>query len=359
MEISALGSFDRHVARCGRIATLAACLAVCQHVASAAAPAAPATSGPATSETVRPPVSATRALPRPGDELWVVSCRGLGCGSPQQAAMRMKYWKYEPRRWAAADRQSFLSAAPERTTSFFVVGNDYSHAETIETGWFAYGRLVRQAPEAAPLRFVIWSWPCDRIRGRRLNDAKVKLWRTPAASFYLAWLADQLPQETPISMSGSSYGARIIMGGLELLGGGDLGRYRLAPRADRRPRHVDAVLMGAALDNDDLLPRQPFGRSMSQINQLLVFTNHRDQALRFYRFLFGRRSRRIAMGVTGPVYRRDLGGERDKIVTREVSNHVGLSHGAKSYFETAATIKLMRPYLLNPPPESAAIEANR
>jgi hypothetical protein len=169
----------------------------------------------------------------------------------------------------------------------------------------------------------------------------------------MAWLADQLPQETPISMSGSSFGARIVMGSLELLAGGRLGGYQLAARNDRRPRHVDAVLMGAAFDNDDLLPGQPFGRALTQVNRLLVFTNQRDIALKVYHYLYGRRSGRIAIGMTGPVATRRLGGQGDKVLTREVSGFVGRNHGPKSYFESPLALKLMQPYLLNPPPESA------
>lgn len=354
VDIQAQGSFKRPVARRGRIATLAACAALCHQLALAAAPASPANP-----KQPHAQVSAVQPLPRPGDEVWVVSCRGLGCDSPGEAALRMKYWKYEPHRWQAADRESFLSGDPQRTTSFFVVGNDYSHAETVETGWFAYCRLIRNSPAAAPLRFVIWSWPCDRIPGRRLHDAKVKLWRTPAASFYLAWLADRLPNETPISMSGTSFGARIVMGSLELLAGGRVGRYQLAPQADRRPRHVDAVLIGAAFDDDDLLPGQPFGRSMTQVNRLLVFTNQLDIALRVYRFLYGRRSGLTAIGVSGPVMAHRLGGHGDKIVTHDASGFIGRSHGAKPFFQSPTAVRLMRPFLLNPPPESAVIEATQ
>ena len=346
VDIQAQGSYKRPVARLRRIAALAACAALCHQLAL-----------PAHAEKAQPAGSAVQALPRPGDEVWVVSSRGLGCDSPAEAALRMKYWKYEPHRWQAADRETFLAGDPERTTSFFVVGNDYSHAETIETGWFAYCRLVRSAAAAPPLRFVIWSWPCDRIPGRRLRDAKIKLWRTPAASFYLAWIADQLPNETPISMSGTSFGARIVMGSLELLAGGRVGGHQLAPRDDRRPRHVDAVLIGAAFDDDDLLPGQPFGHSMTQVNRLLVFTNQSDIALRVYRFLYGRRSGLTAIGISGPVMAHRLGGHGDKIVTRDASGFIGRSHGAKPYFQSPAAVRLMRPFLLNPPPESAVVEA--
>jgi len=334
-----------------RIAILAASLAL-------AGPSALAEEGgasPAECKVALPQI----ALPRPCDELWVVSCRGLGCAPSEEAAQRMQYWRYRPNRWASSDRGAFLASPDELTTSFFVVGNDYTHAETIETGWFAYCRLIRQAPESAPLRFVIWSWPSDRIPGRRLTDAKIKLGRTPAAAFYMAWLADRLPDETPISMSGSSFGARIITGSLELLAGGRLAGYQLAARADRRPRHVNAVLMGAAIDNDDLWPGQPFGRSLSQVNQMLVFVNSSDRALKFYRYLFGRRSGLRAIGTTGAVSTYRLGGEADKIVSREVGAYVGPEHGAKPFFESPAVVRMMQPYLLDPPAESAVIEASR
>ena len=361
VEIPTQGSFIRRVARPERIAILATWAAFCLQVAPApGGPSAMLTSrarriaggapwqAAAEIQTAAPPANCP--LPRPGDEVWVVSCRALGCDSPDEAAERMKYWRHDAGRWTPSDRETFLAGDPQRTTSFFVVGNDYSHAEILETGWFAYRRLIRCAPEAAPLRFVIWSWPADQIPGRRLKDAKIKLGRTPAAAFYLAWLADQLPQETPISMSGSSFGARIVMGSLEILAGGRLNGYRIPDRSDRRPRHVNAVLIGAAFDNDDLLPGQPFGHSMSQVNRLLVFTNQSDEALHFYRYLFGRRSGLVAVGITGPVWRGRLGGHGDKIAIREVSQYVGRKHGAVPYFESAGTLRLMRPYLLNPPP---------
>ena len=367
VEILAQSVFKGGVARPGRIAILAAWAALCL-------PIAPAAGGPSAALTSRArriaagaprqaafhaqptTVAANCPLPRPGDEVWVVSCRGLGCDSPDEAAERMKYWRYDSRRWTPSDRETFLAGDPQRTTSFFVVGNDYSHAETVETGWFAYRSLIRKAPEGAPLRFVIWSWPADQIPGWRLRDARIKLWRTPAAAFYLAWLADRLPQETPISMSGSSFGARIVMGSLELLAGGRVGGYQLVARADRKPRAVNAVLLGAALDNDDLLPGQPFGHSLTQVNRLLVFTNQLDHALRFYRYLFGRRSRLTAIGIGGPIFARGPGGRGDKIVTREVSNYVGRKHGPKPFFESPTVRRLMQAMLFNPPSGSAAHE---
>ena len=243
-------------------------------------------------------VACSVTLPRDCDEIWVVSSRGLGCPS-EGAALRMKYWQRQTGHWTPSSRDAFLARPADMTTSFFMVGNAYTHAETIETGWYAYCRLIRQAPESPPLRWVIWSSPSDHLHMRHLPDSKIKLARCPAVSYYMAWLVNQLPSETPLSMSGSSFGARIVMGSLELLAGGRSGGYSLAAREERSPRHVNVVLMGAAFDNDDLLPGQPFGRSLSEVNRLLLFVNSSDRALKFYRYLYGRRSGLQAIGRRG------------------------------------------------------------
>lgn len=345
MAIVPRGSLLKSARRLARLSA-AAVLLLCHSWLAAAQPA------------VGPQACPCRlTLPRPGDELWVVSSRGLGCGPPEEAAARMKYWRLQSGRWEVSRQDEFLMQPADMTTSFFIVGNDYSHAQTLEIGWFAYSRLVRQAPDGPPLRFVIWSWPSDRLPGRRLKDAKVKLARIPAASFYLAWLVDRMADETPISMSGSSFGARIIVSSLELLAGGRVCSYRLPDRDARRPRHVNAVLMGAAFDNDDLLPGQRYGRALSQVNRMLLFVNSSDRALKFYRLLFGRRLRLEAVGFTGLVAAHRLGPDRDKIETRDVADELGHEHGAKVFFEHHAIVRLMAPYLIYPPTESQVIEA--
>lgn len=337
--------------RQGRVALLIACVLSW----SGALAAAEGTSGAGGASPASSSPDRCRSLPRPGDELWIVSSRGLGCDAAEEAALRMQYWQYQDGCWTASTRDAFLSRRAELVTSFFVVGNDYSHSETVSAGWTAYRGLSREFPDSPPLRFVIWSWPSDRLPGRRLDDAKVKLARTPAASYYLAWLVDQLPAQTPVSMSGYSFGARIIMGSLELLAGGRLGPYHLAARPTRRSREIDAVLIGAAIDNDDFLPGQRFGRSLSQVHQLLVFINRSDRALRFYRFLYGRHVHIEAAGYTGLVAVNRLDPTREKIVMRDVSDQIGRQHGADLYFQSSSLLRTMHPFLFDP----RSLRANR
>ncbi len=339
MPTNLLGSVLPSIAHHGRAAALIAGVLACHGVLAAAESPKAAAAAPACSTKI----------PRPGDELWIISSRGLGCERAEKAALRMKYWLYQGSRWTMSSRQEFLARPADLITSFFVIGNDYSHAETVSTAWRAYRNLARQFPNSPPLRFVAWSWPSDRLPGRRLNDAKIKLARTPAASYYIAWLVDQLPPDMSISMSGYSFGARIIMGSLELLAGGRVGRYRLASREERRPRKIDAVLIGAAFDNNDLLPGQPFGRSLSQAHQVLLFVNSSDRALRFYHYLYGRHHRHLkAAGLTGIASAHYLGAERHKIVTRDVTSQIGRRHGADLYFQSSSLLRTMHPFLFDP-----------
>jgi hypothetical protein len=343
-----LGTFLERAMHQGRMAALIVCAWFCLGLEAVQVQAATIQTAPVQAAREAAPARCV-SVPRPGDEIWIVSSRGLGCQAPEKAALRMQYWRYEAGRWAVSSRDEFLSGPEDLVTSFFVVGNDFSHSDTVKAGWTAYRGLVREDPDSPHLRFVIWSWPSDRLPGRRLNDAKVKLARTPAASYYMAWLVDQLPDEMPISMSGYSFGARIIMGSLELLAGGRTGCYQLAARQSRQPRRIDAVLIGAAIDNDDFLPGQRFGRSLSQVHQLLVFFNPADRALRFYRFLYGHHVHIEAAGLTGPVGLRRLGAERKKVFAFDVNGDVGRSHGADDYFQSARLLRVMHPFLFDPP----------
>ena len=94
------------------------------------------------------------------------------------------------------------------------------------------------------IRFVIFSWPSSKVSGGLLNDVRVKAARTGPAGCQLAWLIDQMPAETPLSLVGFSFGARIITGGLHVLAGGSLGGSMQSDRAraSRSPadeRHAD------------------------------------------------------------------------------------------------------------------------
>jgi hypothetical protein len=294
---------------------------------------------------------------RPQDEVWAINTRGLCGTSPKEVIDGLPFEQYVPgqgwtRRSFAdfaiqphGDLQTEGATQPKSAvTCFFVVGNDYTHPEILQTGWYAYHQLVACRADDVAVRFVLWSWPSDRVPGRRLNDAQLKFTRIDPSAFRLAVLVDRLDPAIPVTMCGSSFGAGITGGALQLLAGGRLGPYQLA--AARRPaRQIRLVLMGAAIHNDALLPGRKYGMALSQTERTLVFVNPADLALRVYHRLFSRRRVVAALGLTGPAGL-PRSPDRSRVDLVWSNSYVGRKHGMMPYWQSPTLVARMRPYLL-------------
>ncbi len=162
--------------------------------------------------------------------MWLVSSRGLGCDGLAKQVDKLQFWHYDRERsWVKTGLGELLASDdPQVTTVVFLHGNRISHEEAFTKGWNAYRVAVRQASER-PVRFVIWSWPSEAVRGP-VNDARVKAARTNPAGYFLAWLLDQLNPDVPVCLWGHSFGAHVATGALHLLGGGAIGGHKFDER---------------------------------------------------------------------------------------------------------------------------------
>lgn len=283
---------------------------------------------------------------RPQDEVWTINTRGLRATTPDQVIGDLRFERYLPGQgWTRSTFADFVLQPAGMVTSFFVVGNYYTHPEAIQTGWYAYHRLVSQCADGVALRFVIWSWPSDPIPGRRLLDAREKLTRVDPSAFHLAVLVDRLDPATPISMCGSSFGVGISAGAVQLLSGGKLRCYQL-PAIERPPRRIRMVMLGAAINNDALLPGRKYGRVVSYAERTLVFVNPADFALRVYHRLFSRRRTVTALGLSGPVL---SPADRSRVDLVSTTAYMGREHGMMPNWQSPALVAWMRPYLLMQP----------
>jgi hypothetical protein len=305
------------------LATLVLCIGLC------AAPAVALDDAPAKGSTFCNGI-------RLQDEIVVVSTRML-CGSCDPESLRRGVTvenyvvrdEVGHRRWQRSDLESFLSFDSAVPTIFYVHGNQITPGEAKSQGLAVYRRLARYGTGDEPIRFVIYSWPSSRV-GRLLRDVREKAVRTGPAGCQLAWLVDQMPAETHVSMIGFSFGARIVTGSLHVLAGGSLGgRMKLKERAhpDRAP--VDVVLIAAALHAHWLGEGQYHGRAMTQVDQMFLLNNCSDLALRYYRLSTPARDRPQALGLHGPTC---IGSEyASKIHTRDVSRYAGRQHDLFMY----------------------------
>jgi hypothetical protein len=288
--------------------------------------------------------------PREADTVWLVDTRGAGCGNPQSRIGGIQFSVRMPDgTWAASDLASFIASDdPHVPTVVWVHGNRYSPHDAQHEGWQTYKVLGRNAKSTPAMRFVIFSWPSGRLKGGALEDARIKAARTPANSYYLAWLVNQMDPRVPVSYVGFSYGARVITGGLHLLSGGMLNNRVLDSRVQIEHRPQRAVLVAAAIDNHWLMPGHAHGNAVSQLDQLTNIYNSCDKALKRYRWLYCRKSDAQALGYCGIAGVGRLGVESVKICQLDACGYVGKEHTWMNYVHNCSLMARMAKDLLPP-----------
>jgi hypothetical protein len=283
------------------------------------------------------------------DEIDVVNTRSI-CGAGNSDFMRkgLKLESYAIcdevgyRKWWKSDLDAFLAFDPAVPTIIFVHGNQIGPGDAKSEGLSLYRKMILQECNAPKIRFVIFSWPSSKV-ARLLRDVREKAARTEPAGYHLAWLMDQMPAETPISLIGFSFGARIITGGLHILAGGSLGRsLELAEHVHSHRAPVNAVLMAAASHSYWLAEGQHHGLAMTQVNRMLLINNCADRAMRYYDMLVPGRGGPQALGLCGPT--RISPKYADKIFNRDVSRYVGSEHELMNYVCAPGDAGLMWDY---------------
>jgi hypothetical protein len=276
------------------------------------------------------------------DEIAVVNTRML-CGScdPESLRTGLSFENYAvtgqagARRWQTSGLDSFLAFDPSVRTIIFIHGNRITPSDAKNEGLAVYRKLANYAGSGGErIRFVIVSWPSGRVGGP-LNDVRLKAQRTGPAGCQLAWLLDQMPAETPISLVGFSYGARIITGGLHILAGGNLGGCSLAEPVHPNRPPVKAVLIGAALHANWLGDGQNHGQAMTQVDEMFLVNSCQDMAMRYYRFST-KRGNPQALGLCGPT--RISPENRAKIHERDVSRATGKEHNLFRYLGASGVV---------------------
>jgi hypothetical protein len=276
--------------------------------------------------------SLAAAMEPAAGQVWMVSSRRApylcNCGAD---ASQLDYWRLAPDgRWAPQSQAAFLAADdPALPTVFFFHGNRADESTAVNDGWSFYNVLRCQAGPR-PLRYVIWSWPAERIcggvRGIRV-DAQVKAWRSDGQSCYAAQLIARMNPRVPVTLVGYSFGTRIITGALEMLAGGPVSGQAVAPSPPPALRvMLRAVLVAAAEDCGGLLPCAQNGLALNQAERVLITVNTADPVLKRYPRLYGAGGPE-ALGYLGPAG----GTDPSKIEIDNVSCSVGKTHDWDAY----------------------------
>jgi hypothetical protein len=298
---------------------------------SASPPAAPIT------ESTRP---ANCHVIRAHDQVWLISTRGLGCPDGSSAP-GLRFWQSNGSGgWTDSSLAAFLAADdPAIPTEFYVHGNFEDFDETAQRGLALYGRLVAQAPDSRPFRFVIWSWPTDRGK-HPLQLTREHAHRADGEAYYLGWLIDRMDRRVQVGLIGYSLGSRVVTGAVHLLGGGQLIGLSLNLDAKAVRPTVRVALVAAAEDCDWLSPGRPNGEAIGLVEKMLLLNNGCDSVLKKYPHM-ERCSRAEALGYVGVCGHLDM----QKIVQIDVCCAVGTVHEWSRFFYNDSLIADMLPYL--------------
>lgn len=270
------------------------------------------------------------------DEIELVNVRNVcGCCDPARLREAITVENYavcnesDSRQWQASDLQTFLNFNASVPTVIFIHGNQISPSDAKYQGLDAYRRIILHGESAPPIRFVIFSWPSAKISGL-LRDVRVKAARTGPAGYQLAWLIDQMPAETPISLAGFSFGARIITGGLHILAGGSLGGGMcLSEHVHPHRPPMSVFMMASALHAHWLGGGQYHGLAMTQVSKMCLINNCKDRAMVYYDFIEPGPGGPQALGLRGPTCISQENAR--KIFQRDVSCYVGADHELARY----------------------------
>ncbi len=266
------------------------------------------------------------------DRVYLISTRSIGtrcdCSS-MQSGLRCEELiaeGYSARYWRAVEWEEVAAElADPLPTIIYVHGNRIDPGFDKTHGLEIYRSLAARKPCDAPLRYIIWSWPSSKVSGI-INDYQVKAARTRPVAWQLAWAVDHMPPETPVTLVGHSYGARVVTGALHLLAGGRLGDLQLAEHVHAERPRMRAALLAAAVDASWIRPGGFHGRALAQVDQVLLVNNHRDPAMRFYHLAFEGHVRPLGYGgISG------LGEFADRVRTVDVTPSVGRRHALEDY----------------------------
>lgn len=291
---------------------------------------------------------------RDGDSLWLVRSRDIfTCDSHEVPASALGVQQYRDQQWHASDMDQLRTTAEQAMTVVYVHGNRADESSAITRGSVVY-RLLADSPGAPALNLIVWSWPSDKIRGP-MRDFRTKAARTDDEAWYLARMLEQLGPRSQVNLTGYSYGARIITGATNLVGGGDLYGRRLAdaegnaaPSLDAIPRYR-VVLLAAALHNDWLIEGHFHGQSLDVVERMVVLFNPCDPALKRYDRVFPE-GRPLALGAYG-VADSALGANAERVEQWNVSAIIGRTHDEWAYLNAPWVAERLRAGLL--PPTSA------
>lgn len=262
---------------------------------------------------------------REQDQVWLISSRHLGCASTATAESLQAYvfaqgtWQSKP------IAEFYLTDSPDVVTTIYIHGNRIDANQATADGLAVYFQLIGKYDQTRAVRFVIYSWPSDQIKGP-LKDVRTKAMRADEEAFLVSRFLHKVNPQVPMGLIGFSYGTRVTLGALHQLGGGEF-HGRSGEPGPGQPIRI--ALWAAAEHNDWPLPGHAHGQALGMADHWFITINSCDPALARYSAV-DKCARPEALGYLGLA-----GGLPPDLARRveflNVSGIVGASHDMERY----------------------------
>jgi hypothetical protein len=297
---------------------------------------------------------------REQDQIWLVSTRHLGCFLGGKFHPTFQVWRYEKGVWQPKTVEDFYAEdSADLVTPLYVHGNRIDAGLASSYGLSFYFEFAGKLDAEPPVRFVIWSWPSDQIRGP-LKDVRSKAARSDYEAYYLASFLSRIEPDVRVGLLGFSFGARIVSGAMHLAGGGQIFGAALTELPQARFR---VAMWAAAEHNYWYQPGQFHDRAIAAADAWFVTINPCDPVLARYQHI-DTCGCPVAVGYAGIAGRNLLPPDVNaRIEEVNVSNIIGGQHDWRPYLYSLYIQNRTRDYILwhdlnlNSPKEAAALAA--
>jgi len=275
---------------------------------------------------------------RPGDEFWWVSSRHLPLKACEFELCYYQYVDCCAQKKTPTDLQDAYQANPDLINLVYVHENRADVEKSKMRFWQNYNLLINQAPNAPPVRYIFFSWPADQIKGQ-LRDVNTKAEVCDYHAYYLATFLSQMREFKFVSLSGYSYGSRMALDALHILGGG-CKRGRALPEAMvlREPK-FRAAFIATAMQNQCLPSGGLCNHAYQTLDHITLLNNSRDKVLRLFKRLPPKGSQAIGREGISVTQLADCGARITQFDCTEIA---GRSHRLEEYYKSERIRRIIR-----------------
>ncbi|MDA7951775.1 MAG: hypothetical protein MPJ24_09850 [Pirellulaceae bacterium] len=274
------------------------------------------------------------------DELWLVNSRNAVYSEEDQK--HYQTFRYQEGQWQEVPAQELFEAFaenPDYSNACFVHGNRYDLGWAQSRGLLSFEKLTT-TKERKPLRYIVWAWRSDRVRGA-LRDVRYKASLADEEATHFASFLKKLPEGTKLTCLAHSYGARVASAAAHLLRIPDHKHHHKDPENRSFPK-ISLVLFAAALHDNAFEQGEEHHQTVYASEKIISFFNSCDPALKRYG-LTERRCRPTALGYTGIRSNHPP----KNYYEEDIAGLIGQEHSDLAYFKSEPFLDKVRNLLWN------------